>query len=86
MRTLARTLTISGSRAAAVALAGLAATPAVAATTLSYDLAVGDSIVCVLTALFAVTWCLAPRHGLPAWARRRRGETRRPVAGEAVTA
>ncbi|WP_149823839.1 choice-of-anchor M domain-containing protein [Streptomyces tailanensis] len=34
MRTLARTLTFSGSLAAAVALGGLAATPAVAATTL----------------------------------------------------
>ncbi|MCL7430344.1 choice-of-anchor M domain-containing protein [Streptomyces sp. YS415] len=35
MRTLARTLTISGSVAAAVALGGLVATPAAAATTLS---------------------------------------------------
>jgi surface-anchored protein len=35
LRTLARTLTVSGSLAAAVALGGLAATPALAATTLS---------------------------------------------------
>ncbi|MFI1293721.1 anchored repeat-type ABC transporter permease subunit [Streptomyces sp. NPDC020792] len=30
----------------------------------AYDLAAGGSIVCVLTAVFAVVWCAAPRHGL----------------------
>ncbi|MEU2266101.1 metal ABC transporter permease [Streptomyces olindensis] len=30
----------------------------------TYDLAAGGSVVVVLTALFALTWCLAPRHGL----------------------
>ncbi|MEV5082224.1 anchored repeat-type ABC transporter permease subunit [Streptomyces sp. NPDC056159] len=29
----------------------------------AYDLAAGGSIVCVLTAVFAVVWCAAPRHG-----------------------
>ncbi|MDQ0599395.1 manganese/iron transport system permease protein [Streptomyces canus] len=29
-----------------------------------YDLAAGGSIVVVLTGVFVVTWCLAPRHGL----------------------
>ncbi|KUL23673.1 ABC transporter ATP-binding protein [Streptomyces regalis] len=38
----------------------------------AYDLAAGGSIVCALTALFAVTWCLAPRHGLLARSRARR--------------
>ncbi|MEU6010850.1 anchored repeat-type ABC transporter permease subunit [Streptomyces sp. NPDC047453] len=30
----------------------------------AYDLAAGGSIVCVLTAVFAMVWCAAPRHGL----------------------
>ncbi|MGP4092577.1 metal ABC transporter permease, partial [Streptomyces sp. KR55] len=30
----------------------------------TYDLAAGGSVVVVLTALFALTWCLAPSHGL----------------------
>lgn len=30
----------------------------------SYDLAAGGSVVVVLTGLFILTWCLAPRHGL----------------------
>lgn len=30
----------------------------------AYDLAAGGSIVVVLTGVFVVTWCLAPRHGL----------------------
>ncbi|MFI6012175.1 anchored repeat-type ABC transporter permease subunit [Streptomyces sp. NPDC051243] len=30
----------------------------------TYDLAAGGSVVVVLTGLFALTWCLAPRHGL----------------------
>ncbi|MEV0176978.1 anchored repeat-type ABC transporter permease subunit [Streptomyces sp. NPDC050803] len=30
----------------------------------SYDLAAGGSIVVVLTGLFLLVWCLAPRHGL----------------------
>ncbi|MEU0969080.1 hypothetical protein ABZ357_28025 [Streptomyces sp. NPDC005917] len=47
------------------------------------DLAAGGSVVCVLTALFALTWCLAPRRGLPARARRRRAETWRPTAQRA---
>ncbi|GAA1287844.1 hypothetical protein GCM10009646_89590 [Streptomyces aureus] len=29
-----------------------------------YDLASGGSVVVVLTGLFVLTWCLAPRHGL----------------------
>ncbi|MFF9193951.1 anchored repeat-type ABC transporter permease subunit [Streptomyces sp. NPDC014779] len=37
----------------------------------AYDLAAGGSVVVVLTALFALAWCLAPRHGLRARARRR---------------
>ncbi|WP_282697323.1 anchored repeat-type ABC transporter permease subunit [Streptomyces sp. CC208A] len=37
----------------------------------AYDLAAGGSIVVVLTGLFALTWCLAPKHGLLARARRR---------------
>jgi manganese/iron transport system permease protein len=30
----------------------------------AYDLAAGGSVVVVLTGLFVLTWCLAPRHGL----------------------
>nr|WP_222109376.1 anchored repeat-type ABC transporter permease subunit [Streptomyces cupreus] len=30
----------------------------------AYDLAAGGSVVVVLTGLFFLTWCLAPRHGL----------------------
>jgi manganese/iron transport system permease protein len=30
----------------------------------TYDLAAGGSVVVVLTAGFALTWCAAPRHGL----------------------
>ncbi|WP_052745319.1 anchored repeat-type ABC transporter permease subunit [Streptomyces sp. WM6386] len=30
----------------------------------TYDLAAGGSIVVVLTGVFMVTWCLAPKHGL----------------------
>lgn len=30
----------------------------------AYDLAAGGSVVVVLTGVFVVTWCLAPRHGL----------------------
>ena len=30
----------------------------------TYDLAAGGSVVVVLTGLFALTWCLAPHHGL----------------------
>ncbi|MCX5522002.1 metal ABC transporter permease [Streptomyces bobili] len=30
----------------------------------TYDLAAGGSVVVVLTGLFVLTWCLAPRHGL----------------------
>lgn len=30
----------------------------------AYDLAAGGSVVVVLTGLFLLTWCLAPRHGL----------------------
>ncbi|WP_405986950.1 anchored repeat-type ABC transporter permease subunit [Streptomyces sp. NBC_00872] len=52
----------------------------------TYDLAAGGSIVCVLTVLFALTWCLAPRHGLLARARRRRTETPRTSADRAVSA
>ncbi|MER6527331.1 anchored repeat-type ABC transporter permease subunit [Streptomyces sp. NPDC001508] len=53
----------------------------------AYDLAAGGSIVCVLTALFALTWCLAPRHGLVARARRRGdSETWRPAREETVSA
>ncbi|MET9375615.1 anchored repeat-type ABC transporter permease subunit [Streptomyces sp. NPDC002992] len=37
----------------------------------AYDLAAGGSIVVVLTGIFALTWCLAPKHGLLARARRR---------------
>ncbi|MCJ1680400.1 anchored repeat-type ABC transporter permease subunit [Streptomyces sp. APSN-46.1] len=37
----------------------------------AYDLAAGGSVVVVLTALFAVVWCLAPRHGLLARTRSR---------------
>ncbi|WP_418960220.1 anchored repeat-type ABC transporter permease subunit [Streptomyces tritici] len=40
----------------------------------TYDLAAGGSVVVVLTALFAVVWLLAPRHGLAAKLRTRRGE------------
>ncbi|WP_338785337.1 metal ABC transporter permease [Streptomyces sp. DG1A-41] len=36
----------------------------------THDLAAGGSVVVVLTGLFALTWCLAPRHGL-LWARGR---------------
>ncbi|MGW0840722.1 metal ABC transporter permease [Streptomyces sp. NPDC002787] len=40
-----------------------------------------------MPALFALTWCLAPRHGLVARARRRRGdsETWRSAQEEAVS-
>ncbi|MFF0558966.1 anchored repeat-type ABC transporter permease subunit [Streptomyces sp. NPDC004266] len=44
----------------------------------AYDLAAGGSIVVVLTGLFALTWCLAPKHGLLARARRRAVPTGRP--------
>lgn len=30
----------------------------------AYDLAAGGSVVVVLTGVFALAWCLAPRHGL----------------------
>ncbi|MFI1714543.1 anchored repeat-type ABC transporter permease subunit [Streptomyces litmocidini] len=45
----------------------------------AYDLAAGGSIVVVLTGLFALTWCLAPRHGLLARARRRAAPAALPV-------
>ncbi|WP_245703411.1 anchored repeat-type ABC transporter permease subunit [Streptomyces lushanensis] len=42
----------------------------------AYDLAAGGSVVVVLTGVFAVVWCLAPRHGPLARALRlRRGGT-----------
>ncbi|MFD7898695.1 anchored repeat-type ABC transporter permease subunit [Streptomyces sp. NPDC059743] len=42
----------------------------------AYDLAAGGSVVVVLTGVFAVVWCLAPRHGPLARALRlRRGRT-----------
>ncbi|MGW5003592.1 anchored repeat-type ABC transporter permease subunit [Streptomyces hydrogenans] len=37
----------------------------------THDLAAGGSIVVVLTGIFALTWCLAPKHGLLARVRRR---------------
>ena len=48
----------------------------------AYDLAVGGSIVCVLTTMFVAVWCLAPRHGLPARSRQRNRETWRPAADQ----
>ncbi|MEU8761447.1 anchored repeat-type ABC transporter permease subunit [Streptomyces sp. NPDC048659] len=39
----------------------------------AYDLAAGGSVVVVLTALFAAVWLCAPRHGLAARFRNRRG-------------
>ncbi|WP_369142859.1 anchored repeat-type ABC transporter permease subunit [Streptomyces sp. R44] len=39
----------------------------------AYDLAAGGSVVVVLTGFFALVWLLAPRHGLAARARVRRG-------------
>ncbi|MYZ36575.1 MULTISPECIES: anchored repeat-type ABC transporter permease subunit [unclassified Streptomyces] len=42
----------------------------------AYDLAAGGSVVVVLTGVFAVVWCLAPRHGpLARVLRLRRGRT-----------
>ncbi|WP_371599276.1 anchored repeat-type ABC transporter permease subunit [Streptomyces sp. NBC_00564] len=38
----------------------------------AYDLAAGGSVVVVLTGVFIVTWCLAPRHGLLTRALRQR--------------
>ncbi|WP_405931207.1 anchored repeat-type ABC transporter permease subunit [Streptomyces sp. NBC_00827] len=38
----------------------------------TYDLAAGGSVVVVLTGVFIVTWCLAPRHGLLTRALRQR--------------
>lgn len=50
----------------------------------AYDLAAGGSVVVVLTGVFIVTWCLAPRHGLLTRALRQRVT---PAAGApAVTA
>ncbi|MEU4657840.1 anchored repeat-type ABC transporter permease subunit [Streptomyces sp. NPDC023723] len=45
----------------------------------AYDLAAGGSVVVVLTALFVLTWLLAPRHGLLAKPLRR-PDTAPPVA------
>ncbi|MFF8228033.1 anchored repeat-type ABC transporter permease subunit [Streptomyces caelestis] len=47
----------------------------------TYDLAAGGSVVVVLTALFALTWCLAPRHGLLAKLVRRPGSSASLPAG-----
>ncbi|WP_046506884.1 anchored repeat-type ABC transporter permease subunit [Streptomyces odonnellii] len=42
----------------------------------AYDLAAGGSVVVVLTGVFAIVWCLAPRHGpLVRVLRLRRGRT-----------
>ncbi|MEV7343295.1 anchored repeat-type ABC transporter permease subunit [Streptomyces sp. NPDC093544] len=38
----------------------------------AYDLAAGGSVVVVLTGVFIITWCLAPRHGLLTRAPRQR--------------
>ncbi|CAL9331580.1 Manganese transport system membrane protein MntB [Streptomyces sp. enrichment culture] len=46
-----------------------------------YDLAAGGSVVVVLTGLFVLTWCLAPRHGLLAKLVRRPEGTAPVVAG-----
>jgi hypothetical protein len=56
------------------------ATPADGAAA-AYDLAAGGSVVVVLTALFALTWCLAPRHGLLAKLVRRPGSSAPLPAG-----
>ncbi|GAA3389130.1 anchored repeat-type ABC transporter permease subunit [Streptomyces roseoviridis] len=48
----------------------------------AYDLAAGGSIVVVLTGIFALTWCLAPKHGLLTRARRRAVPTATPHAPE----
>ncbi|MEU9189762.1 hypothetical protein AB0D14_35535 [Streptomyces sp. NPDC048484] len=47
----------------------------------TYDLAAGGSVVVVLTGLFVLTWCLAPRHGLLAKLVRRPDATPLVVAG-----
>ncbi|MEV0492021.1 hypothetical protein AB0I23_19435 [Streptomyces atratus] len=47
----------------------------------TYDLAAGGSVVVVLTAVFAVVWLLAPRHGLAAKLRTRgRADDREPTS------
>ncbi|MEU9317351.1 anchored repeat-type ABC transporter permease subunit [Streptomyces sp. NPDC048295] len=47
----------------------------------AYDLAAGGSVVVVLTAFFALTWLLAPRHGLAARLRSRAGSRTPAVVG-----
>ncbi|MGX1267047.1 anchored repeat-type ABC transporter permease subunit [Streptomyces phaeoluteigriseus] len=47
----------------------------------TYDLAAGGSVVVVLTGLFVLTWCLAPRHGLIAKRIRRSDEAALVPAG-----
>jgi manganese/iron transport system permease protein len=47
----------------------------------TYDLAAGGSVVVVLTGLFVLAWCLAPRHGLVARLLRRPDGTRMPLGG-----
>ncbi|MET8545887.1 anchored repeat-type ABC transporter permease subunit [Kitasatospora sp. NPDC004799] len=52
-----------------------------------YDLAAGGSVVVVLTGLFALTWCLAPRHGLVGRVlQRRRAVAGLPSAAEPAAA
>ncbi|MCZ9346010.1 metal ABC transporter permease, partial [Streptomyces sp. TRM76130] len=46
-----------------------------------HDLAAGGSVVVVLTGLFVLTWCLAPRHGLLAKLVRRPEATSPVMAG-----